>query len=135
MKIACFSFLMLVLGVTLNAQSDAQPQLVSAVVDNGLRWDHTTHDFGEIAQGTPQTAEFVLTNTGTDAMIVTGVKSSCGCTGAQHTEGPIGPGESTIITATYNAKKPGVFHKTVKVSTNRQEVPIVLTVQGKVIAD
>ena len=112
---------------------DAAPAFVQSNYDNGLHWDRTNHDFGDIAQGQPQTAEFVVTNTGSEILLITDVKSSCGCTAAQHDTGPIGAGESTTITATYNAKKPGPFRKTVKVSTNRQDSPIVLTVQGTVI--
>ncbi len=139
MKIQCFSFLFLCCISFLNAQ-DAKPQLVAETVvaktvDNGLRWDQTTHDFGEIAQGKPQTADFVLTNSGTEPLLITNVKSSCGCTAAKHDTNPILPGESTTISATYNAKKSGQFRKTVKVSTNRSETPIVLSVVGTVAAE
>ncbi len=136
MKILYWSSLCLLAVFVCNTSLTAQaPEAVFTAVttDNGLRWDQTTHDFGEIAQGQPQSAEFVVTNTGSEVLVITDVKSSCGCTAARHSEGPIKPGESTTITATYNAKKPGTFRKTVKVSTNRQDGPIVLTVEGTVV--
>lgn len=136
MKIYFFCLALLLTGTSLSAQ-DAQPQFVAATItentaDTGMRWSETTHDFGSIEQGTPQVAEFVVTNSGDEPLIITNVKSSCGCTAATHAKGPIAPGESTIVKATYNAKRVGAFRKSVKVSTNRSENPILLTVTGTV---
>jgi len=100
--------------------------------DTGIRWDKTTHDFGNIEQGIAQTAEFVIRNSGNDPLIIKNVKSSCGCTAAHHDKGPILPGESSVVTATYNAKRAGAFRKSIKVETNRTETPIQLTVTGTV---
>lgn len=138
MKTSLFCLFFLLIGAGLTAQ-DAEAKLVSkaiapteAALDNGMRWNETTHDFGTITQGTPQSAEFVVTNSGEEPLIISNVKSTCGCTAATHAEGPILPGESTTVTATYNAKRPGTFRKSVKVTTNRSENPILLTVMGTV---
>ena len=138
MKTQILSFLALFLCFSLSAQENnvkAIPVALEeapAVADNGMRWNSTTHDFGTIELGVPQTAEFVITNSGDEPLIITGVKSTCGCTAANHADGPILPGESSTVTATYNAKRPGPFRKAIKVSTNRSETPIPLTVMGTV---
>lgn len=133
-----FSFLLTLLFLlNLHAQ-DAKPLLVAdavaetKIIDNGMRWDQTTHDFGTIPINEPKKATFEVTNSGDTPLLITDVKSSCGCTGASASEGPVLPGESTIVTATYNAKRAGAFRKTVKVKTNRSDSPIVLTVTGTV---
>jgi hypothetical protein len=43
------------------------------------------------------------------------------------------PGESTKITATYNAAAKGIFKKTVTVTTNAKSTPETLTLSGTVI--
>ena len=99
-----------------------------------VKVDKMEHDFGQIAQGEPQTAVFTLTNQSQDPMIITRVKGSCGCTATAYEKEPIAPGTSTTIEATYNAKNLGQFTKTVTVQTNLSENPIILTIKGKVQA-
>ena len=93
-----------------------------------LSWDKTIHDFGDIPQGTPVIAEFTLTNNGKDIFLITEVKTSCGCTVAGYSQAPILPGESTVIKATYNAKKEGQINKTIKVYTDQSDsfIPLKL---------
>jgi len=45
---------------------------------------------------------------------------------------PIIPGQKGTINATYNGAKEGEFQKTLAVSSNVQEGPIVLTLIGEV---
>ncbi|MEM8906911.1 MAG: DUF1573 domain-containing protein [Bacteroidota bacterium] len=101
--------------------------------DLGIAWDTRQHDYGQIPQGIPAEAVFTLTNTGKEALLLTQVKGSCGCTATAHDQEPVLPGQSTTITATYNAKKAGAFTKSVKVTTNRSETPIVLQIKGEVV--
>lgn len=95
-----------------------------------LHFDKMEHDFGTIAQGTPQKAVFTLENRSDQPLILKKVKGSCGCTATSHTQEPVAPGTSTEIEATYNAKSLGAFTKTVSVYTNLQEEPVVLTIKG-----
>ncbi len=97
-----------------------------------VKIDKMEHDFGVIAQGTPKTATFILTNEADVPMILTKVKGSCGCTATAYDKEPIAPGETTEIEATYNAKSIGKFTKTVTVNTNLEDKPIVLTIRGSV---
>ena len=119
----------------LNAQELAvnTPEKVSITVSDALSWDKTVHDFGEIPQGNPVEAEFTLTNKNSDVLLITEVKTTCGCTAAGYSQDPILPGESTTIKATYNAKKEGQINKTIKVYTNLNENFIPLKIEGKVV--
>ena len=109
-------------------------QTVDLVVNDNLllRWDKTEHDFGKIGQGVPQSTVFTLTNLANRPMLLTKVKGSCGCTATDYEKGPIAPGNSTTIKATYNAKSPGQFSKTITVRTNLQNDPMILTIKGLV---
>jgi len=119
----------------LNAQDLAVNNLVPSfeVESLMLNLDKTTHDFGEIPQGTPVKAAFTLTNNSKDILLITEVKTSCGCTVAGHSQDPILPGESTVINVTYNAKKEGQINKTIKVFSNQSDSFIPLKLKGKVI--
>jgi len=127
----------LVFSIQLNAQ---KAQLVNftptvtpvEITEEKIQWDKTVHDFGTIAQDVPAKVDFELTNNGNEPLVITKVKGSCGCTATSHDKEPVMPGTSTMVTATYNAKKLGAFTKLVKVTTNNSDEPIVLKIKGTV---
>jgi len=98
-----------------------------------IKWDQTINDLGEIPQAVPAEATFTLTNTGKTPLLLKEVKPTCGCTVAAYDQDPILPGESTTIKTTYNAKKAGVFQKTIKVLTNQSDQHIKLKLKGVVV--
>jgi hypothetical protein len=119
------------------AQDLAANNLVLSSETNpvAFTWDKTMHDFGEIPQGIPVEAEFTLTNQSQEVLLIKEVKTTCGCTVAGYSQDPILPGESTIIKATYNAKKEGQINKTIKVFTNLNDDFIPLQLKGKVVKE
>jgi Protein of unknown function (DUF1573) len=71
-----------------------------------------TFEFGKVKQGVPPTATFVVTNIGTEPLLIETASPTCGCTISDYTKSPIAPGKTGTIKATYNAANLGVFHKT-----------------------
>ncbi len=61
-------------------------------------------DYGEIAKGSDGVRTFEFTNTGDAPLIISNVKSSCGCTVPSKPDGPIAPGESSVIDVKYDTK-------------------------------
>ncbi|MDQ3071903.1 MAG: DUF1573 domain-containing protein [Bacteroidota bacterium] len=98
-----------------------------------VTWSKVTHDFGKIPQGTPVTAEFSFKNTGKIPMVLTNVQASCGCTVPTWPKEPIQPGQSSKISATYNAAGIGSFNKVVTVYSNTESGTLLLTLKGEVI--
>lgn len=96
-------------------------------------WADTTYDFGKTKAGIPVSYEFRFTNTGMAPIIISSVKASCGCTVTAYTKDPVAHGASGFVRATYDAKKPGKYVKTVAVYANTPEGSIKLTVKGEVI--
>ena len=94
-----------------------------------------TIDYGDIAKGSDGVREFEFTNTGDQPLIISEVKSTCGCTVPKKPEGPIAPGESNIIQVKYDTKRIGPIRKTVTVYSNAEEPIISLKIKGKVMAD
>lgn len=99
-----------------------------------FEWNQTEHNFGNIPKGVPVTAEYTFKNTGTSPIILSNVKSTCGCTVPAWPKEPIMPGEEATIKATYNAKNPGAFTKRITVVSNAKDNYIYLLLKGKVLA-
>lgn len=82
-----------------------------------IRWIDRDYDFGlmkEIAGPKTGTSRFV--NLGPDTVTIFSVRPSCGCTTADYSDAPIAPGDTAVVSYTYNPDmRPGKFDKSVKV--------------------
>src|SRR5450759_1849853 len=81
-----------------------------------------TFDYGKVKQNVPPTATFVVTNIGTEPLIIEQANPTCGCTVSDYTKAPIAPGKTGYIKATYNAAVLGGIHKTLKVKDDGNKV-------------
>lgn len=77
-----------------------------------------------------QVANFVITNTGKELLIIDNVVSSCGCTKITYEKEPVKSGKSLIFTVKYQAEHPEHFNKTITVYCNTKDSPIQLTISG-----
>lgn len=98
-------------------------------------WNETTHDFGTFHESAgKQTCQFVVANTGDSTMVITQVKSTCGCTVVSHPTAPIAPAASDVIDVTFTPTgRPGPFEKSVWVYTNTTPNRTRLTIKGIVV--
>ena len=94
---------------------------------------HEVIDLGNIVYETPSTAMFELKNEGHDALVLTDVKTSCGCTKAEYPRQPIPPGGSFTIAATYDARQLGHFMKDIALYSNASDKPFYLSIRGIVV--
>lgn len=97
-----------------------------------FKFDKETHDFGKIAQGTPVTHVFNFENTGTEPIIISEVKPSCGCSVAEYTKTPVKPGEKGTISVTFNAATKQPFTKNFTVRSNTKTPVKTLYIKGEV---
>lgn len=80
------------------------------------------HDFGTIKQGTPVETVFTYTNTGKAPLVVSNIKSTCGCTvPSDYSKEPLAPGESSKFTVKFNGKGQNQVQKTVTLTTNTEK--------------
>jgi hypothetical protein len=70
-------------------------------------------DFGSIPKESVVKHDFGFQNTGSDTLLITRVKPTCGCTTAPLSSDKIAPGEAAEISASLNTKK---LHGTIKKS-------------------
>jgi len=100
-----------------------------------ITFDKVTHDYGEIEQHGNGRCEFKFTNEGKEPLILSNVRSSCGCTVPEWPKKPIAPGEEGTIEVTFNsAGKQGLQNKTITLVANTLPNRYVLAIKGEVLA-
>lgn len=87
-----------------------------------IEFDKKEHDFGEIEAKTPQETTFTYKNTGDAPLVVTNIKSSCGCTVPQDwSREPLSPGESASFSVKFNGSGTNKVSKTITVTANTEK--------------
>ena len=89
-------------------------------------------DYGTIEQDSDPYRVFTFTNTGTEPLLITNARGSCGCTVPSYSKAPVAPGESSEIKVRYDTHRIGQFKKRVTLTTNAGDEPVILTIKGKV---
>lgn len=107
----------------------------AASARNAVSWDHTTHNFGAFDEGDGRVScRFVFVNTGTEPVSVVAARPSCGCTAPSYPTAPVAPGDSGVVTVTYDpAGRPGRFDKFVAVDLSYPDSRVKLHIVGTVV--
>jgi len=87
-----------------------------------IEFKSDTVDYGKIENGSNGVRTFTFTNTGTAPLVITNVKSSCGCTVPKKPTAPISPGKTGEIEVKYDTKRTGFIRKTITVTSNAANV-------------
>lgn len=87
-------------------------------------------ELSNIKKGETRKLKLQLKNTGSTALIISDIKTSCGCTTAKWLKTPLEPGKTTLINAEINIKELGFFQKTVSVYCNTANSPVIFTIKG-----
>jgi len=115
----------------------AQKQTLDNIANDGakaeFKFDTEEHNFGSIKSGESVTYEFKFTNTGNEPLIITNAEGSCGCTVPVYPKQPIMKGQTSAIKVTFNSSgKSGVQDKTVTITSNAKQNPMVIHMKGSV---
>ena len=92
-------------------------------------------DYGTIEHNADGVRYFEFKNTGTEPLIISNCKGSCGCTVPQCPKEPILPGETGKIKVKYATNRVGSFTKTITVSSNAVTPSKTVKIKGKVLPD
>ncbi len=90
-------------------------------------------DYGTIEKGADGVRTFEFTNTGNAPLIISSVKSTCGCTVPKKPKGPIMPGEKGEIEVKYDTNRVNPIRKTITVISNAETPTIALKIKGLVV--
>ncbi len=89
--------------------------------------ENKSFDFGELLRGTIAEKKVLLKNTGTEVLQLADIEASCGCTGTAPSQRSIPPGQSAVISISFNSRNfTGKVHKTVTVHSNATNDPRVV---------
>ena len=97
-----------------------------------VEYETMVHDFGEVMEGVHVKYDFKFKNTGSEPLVISDAKGSCGCTVPSYPKEAIHPGKSANIEVRYDIARLGPFQKTVTVTTNEANPTHTLTIKGKV---
>lgn len=101
-----------------------------------ITFEEVEHDFGTIMDGTPVETVFKYTNTGNSPLVVSNIKSSCGCTVPEDwNKEPLAPGESAHFTVKFNGKGANQVSKTVTLTTNTASGTETVKIKAFIQAD
>ncbi len=100
-----------------------------------LTFKESKHSFGKIKQGTPVTYAFTFKNATAAPVVIESATAQCGCTTPKYPTAPVAKGASDKIEVTYNAASVGSFTKQVTVRVAKNADPIILTIEGEVLAN
>lgn len=97
-----------------------------------ISFEKTTIDYGTIKKGSEPLRKFSFKNGGSEPLLITNAKGSCGCTVPTYPKEAILPGQSSAIEVRYDTSRLGKFTKNVTVTTNDGS-STVLTIMGEVV--
>lgn len=95
-----------------------------------------TIDYGTVVRGEDNGIRvFEFTNTGDAPLIISNVRTSCGCTAPSYSKEPIMPGKTGEVQVKYNMN-PGAINRSVTVESNaanKTDGKITLRIKGNVL--
>ena len=122
----------------LTVQNNANDQATVIEEDLGpttsIKFDEMEHDFGEIEQNSRNPKTFTFTNTGSEPLIISDAKGSCGCTVPKYPREPIPPGGTGEIEVVYSpGKQANQQQKSVTITANTEPKTTVLRIKANVL--
>jgi len=119
-----------------NANAAAEPAVPAGPLTT-LEFTESTYDFGEVMEGEKVNHKYFFKNTGSEPLIISNAKGSCGCTVPNWPRTPIAPGDSAEIDVTFDSKGKGkvggnLQSKRVTITANTDPANTYLTIKGTV---
>ncbi|MBV7267792.1 DUF1573 domain-containing protein [Winogradskyella luteola] len=100
-----------------------------------LELDKELHDFGTLVNGTPVETVFKYKNTGNSMLVVSNIKSTCGCTVPSNYTKEVAPGETGEFTVKFNGKGNGKVSKSLTMTTNTEKGTQIVKISAMIEAD
>ncbi|RLD65703.1 MAG: hypothetical protein DRI84_06315 [Bacteroidetes bacterium] len=143
-----FGLLIAVLFMMASCNQGNQDQLSGDLVNNPISADGsgdinslpkfqfvtTDHDFGKLIDGVKVSFKFKFKNIGGSDLIISQIKTSCGCTATSFSKDPVAPGGSGIVELTFDSShQPGMNFKNATIIANTQPNIVELKIRAEVV--
>jgi hypothetical protein len=141
-QILCFSVVLLLSSCSQNSgriPTDVvtNPKSATGDADNSLpviAFEKDYHDFGRLVNGEKVTIGFKFRNNGKSDLVISQVKTGCGCTVPKFPREPIKPGEGGLIQVSFDSTgRNGIQNQTVTVVSNCQPNQTILRIKAMII--
>lgn len=122
------------------ASGSVTPEAAPTGPTTTMEFSEMVHDWGELKEGEHMKYAFKFKNTGSEPLIISDAKGSCGCTVPDWPREPIAPGASGEIKVEFDSKGKGSDDgqkqtKKVTVTANTNPPQTYLTITGVVRKD
>lgn len=105
-----------VIALSARAQEDSVDEPLTGAK---IFFAERSFDFGDIVQGDKVEHVFVMENTGNEPLILSDVRTTCGCTAPEWPRDPIPPGQKADLRVVFNSTgKMGMQNKVITVMSN-----------------
>lgn len=118
---------------SINAQEEKVAEIAQDPNAPVFEFETDVIDYGKIALNADGVRVFKFKNVGKSPLIISNIKSSCGCTVPKKPTEPILPGKSGEIEVKYATNRPGGFSKSITVKSNASEPTKILRIKGIVL--
>lgn len=133
MKIASFVFCLLLTGMLAGQSASSAADSLPVLPTTTLAIDSAFYDFGTVKQGVFVKRTFRFKNTGADSLVITDVKTTCGCTVPEWPKQPVPPGGEGEIKVEFNtADKSGRQLRILRIVANTNPVETLLQMGGEI---
>lgn len=102
-------------------------------VDEVIKVNTETHDFGKVKQGVPPVYYFEIKNISNQPVVVENTSASCGCTTPEKITEPIAPGATAKLKVQYSAAAQGQFTKDVYIKLAGIDEQKTVHIKGEVL--
>ncbi len=134
-RIALLVAVLLFTSIGFSQEKEKLNQTIDQSSANGpdISFDKVVHDYGTLFKEGDGNCKFKFTNTGNEPLVLSTVRSSCGCTVPKWPREPILPGKSSVIDVKYDTRRLGGINKSITVLSNAKTSSVILRIKGKVI--
>ncbi len=101
-----------------------------------IYFSETSFDFGDITQGDRVEHVFEFENVGNEPLILSDVRTTCGCTAPEWPREPVIPGAKSMVRVVFNsAGKIGMQNKVITVMSNAVNSPARVKIVTNVLSN
>lgn len=101
-----------------------------------ITFETLEHNFGKVHAGEKAGWYFKYKNTGSEPLLITSVRASCGCTVTEYQKEPLSPGKEGLIKVVFDTSgRSGKQSKSITIETNAHQPKVLLKISAEIISD
>jgi len=127
------TYVILSVIISLFALTSSYAQEKEHLLKGIMTFNSEVIDYGSITKNSNGIRVFSFTNTGSAPIVISKIKSTCGCTIPDYKKAAILPGETSEISVKYATNRIGAFSKSITVFSNASEEKKILKIKGTIL--